>query len=131
MGYVASSVSAGPPSPLNLLLCFLSHYFICHHFLLGIFSLLSSSLLFLFLFTFLHCFSFFSFPFESAFSPFSVIKFLILHSPFRTCFYFTHNFFTFSFLNLVSFFLLLLLLFASFPQTAFPHLIHCILCRES
>lgn len=107
MGYVASSVSAAAPIPLkfwHFLLCFPFHYFICHHFFLGIFSLLSSSLLLLFLFTFLHCFSFFSFPFKPVFSPFSVVKFLILHSPFSSCFYFTHNFFSFSFFKLVSFF---------------------------
>lgn len=123
MGYVASSVSAGSPSPLkfgHFLLCFPSHYFICNHFLLGIFSLLSSTLLFLSLFTFLYCFSFFSFPFESIFFPFSVINFLILLSPFGSCFYFTPNFFSFSFSKLASFFFFHSCYFLLFHRLLFP-----------
>lgn len=99
--------SASATIPLKswyFLLCFSSHYLIFHYFLLGLFSLLFSSLLFLFLFTFLHCLSFFCFPFESVFSTFSVnVKPLILHFPFGSCLYslslHSQNFFSFCFFN--------------------------------
>lgn len=112
MGYVASSASQMELVSLkswHFLLCFSSQYLFFHHFLLGIFSLLFSSLLFLFLFTFLHCLSFFCFPFKAVFSTFSVaVKFLILYSPFSSCLYslslHSYSAFTFSFFKLVSFF---------------------------
>lgn len=135
MGYAASSVSAGSPSPPkfgNFLLCFSSHYFFCHHFLLGIFSLLSSPLLFLFLFPFLHCFSF-SLSYRSLFPlHFLSLRFSsstlpsVLASASLTISSIS-NFLK----KLVSFSLLLLFLFASFTWTAFPHLLPCSLCRES
>lgn len=120
----------------HFLLCFPSHYLIFPHFLLGIFSLLFTSLLFLFLFVFLHCLSFFCFLFESVFSTFSVaVKFLILHSPFSSCLYslslHSHDFFSFSFFKLVSFSFFYSCHLLHLHTLHFPTLSLCIFCMES